>query len=656
MSIEKLELVSIAGELPHLNDAIVACLQSKTFHLENAAKLLGSSGGEDTGSGSAPEGNPFAEPLKRLTELDLRKAAIDVTQEPLPAEFTPEQINAETDRIADSLRNVQDRLRAARQQIADYESAAIHLHYLQKSDLDLGELRKAKHILYRFGRMPEENVQKLDFYSEQGFIFQSYHTESEYVWGFYFATQDRIMAVDAIMKGLLFEQFQLPEELSGTPQEGLAELQIRVTERKAEIEALEKKEAEIYSQESELLGRMYRFAKYQSEVFKLRGQCIIMRDKFNLMGYVPVAEKERFAKHIDKVPGLSVTYEAPWTDSRVQPPVRLKNGWFSKPFSMFVEMYGLPNYNGYNPTLFVAITYTLLYGIMFGDLGQGIVLALLGLFLYKKKNIELGAIMARIGVSSAVFGTLYGSVFGFEEALDPLYEKLGIPFLPLKAMDNINLIIVGAIAIGAVIIILSMLINSIVKIRRHNFEDGVFGNNGIAGLAFFVTVLLLLVGIVTGNPIIPKGAAIAVIAVTLLLIFFREPLGHWMAHKRFKSDGIGDFLLLNFFECFEFLIAYTSNTISFIRVGGFVFSHAGLMSVVMILSDMLGGDHKSILTIIIGNLFVMGLEGLLVGIQVLRLEFYEIFSRCYDGDGKPFTPISVSFDDYSEFKQSEQTA
>ena len=656
MSIEKLELVSIAGELPHLNDAIVACLQSKTFHLENAAKLLGSSGGEDTGSGSAPEGNPFAEPLKRLTELDLRKAAIDVTQEPLPAEFTPEQINAETDRIAESLRNVQDRLRAARQQIADYESAAIHLHYLQKSDLDLGELRKAKHILYRFGRMPEENVQKLDFYSEQGFIFQSYHTESEYVWGFYFATQDRIMAVDAIMKGLLFEQFQLPEELSGTPQEELAELQIRVTERKAEIEALEKKEAEIYSQESELLGRMYRFAKYQSEVFKLRGQCIIMRDKFNLMGYVPVAEKERFAKHIDKVPGLSVTYEAPWTDSRVQPPVRLKNGWFSKPFSMFVEMYGLPNYNGYNPTLFVAITYTLLYGIMFGDLGQGIVLALLGLFLYKKKNIELGAIMARIGVSSAVFGTLYGSVFGFEEALDPLYEKLGIPFLPLKAMDNINLIIVGAIAIGAVIIILSMLINSIVKIRRRNFEDGVFGNNGIAGLAFFVTVLLLLVGIVTGNPIIPKGAAIAVIAVTLLLIFFREPLGHWMAHKRFKSDGIGDFLLLNFFECFEFLIAYTSNTISFIRVGGFVFSHAGLMSVVMILSDMLGGDHKSILTIIIGNLFVMGLEGLLVGIQVLRLEFYEIFSRCYDGDGKPFTPISVSFDDYSEIKQSEQTA
>ena len=83
MSIEKLELVSIVGELPHLNDAIVACLQSKTFHLENAAKLLGSSGSEESGGSHTAEVNPYAEPLKHLTELDLRKISIDLTQEPL---------------------------------------------------------------------------------------------------------------------------------------------------------------------------------------------------------------------------------------------------------------------------------------------------------------------------------------------------------------------------------------------------------------------------------------------------------------------------------------------------------------------------------------------------------------------------------------------
>ncbi|MBR3447413.1 MAG: ATPase [Oscillospiraceae bacterium] len=653
MSIEKLELVSIAGDLPQLNAAITACLRSKVFHIENASKLLGST--EDSGSTGSLT-NPFAEPLHALQELDLRRIKSDPDAVPLPAEFTPEEIISETERITGKLKDVRSELDAARKQIADYESAAIHLKHLQPSEFDLGELTRCKHILYRFGRMPEENLQKLEFYSDAGFIFQAYHTAHEYVWGFYFAAEDRIMSADAIMKGLLFERYELPEDISGTPEQAMADLQIKLTERKAELEKLEKAEDGIYESESELLGRMYRFAKYESEIWKLRSQCILTADKFSLMGYVPVSEKETFKKCIDKVPEISVTYEAPWADSRVQPPVRLKNGWFSKPFSMFVEMYGLPNYNGYNPTVFVAITYTLLFGIMFGDLGQGIVLALIGLFLDKKKGIQLGGVMTRIGVSSAVFGALYGSVFGFEEALDPLWERTGIPFLPLKAMENMNVFVYGAIGLGACIIIVSMLINIAVNLRRRCFTEAVFGNNGIAGLAFFATVMLLIVGIVTGKQLMPKGAAVTILVVTLLLMFFREPLGHWMAHKHYESEGLADFIAGNFFECFEFLLGYTSNTISFIRVGGFVFSHAGLMAVVMTIAEMIGKDHKSILTVIIGNIIVMGFEGLIVGIQVMRLEFYEIFSRCYDGDGKPFTPISVSFDDFSEKKQSEQTA
>ncbi len=653
LSIEKLELVSISGALPRLNDALAGCLQSGVFHIENAAKLLGNT--EDSGSGRA-EPNPFAEPLKALSELDLRKIRIDAAAEPLPGEFTPEQILQETERISNSLQEVRQQLADTRKKITEYESSTIHLKHLDQADIDLGELVKCRHIVYRFGRMPEENMLKLDFYSDEGFVFQAYHTAHEYVWGFYFATPERILTVDAIMKGLLFERYELPEDVSGTPEQALAEIQSRLTEKKKLLGELEQQEKEIYGSEAELLSRMYRFSKYQSEIYRLRSQCVTMKDKFNLMGYIPAAEKETFRKYIDRIPEITAVYETPRPDSRVQPPVRLKNGWFSKPFSMFVEMYGLPNYNGYNPTAFVAVTYTLLFGIMFGDLGQGIVLALIGLFLSKKKGITLGGVMARIGVSSALFGTLYGSVFGYEDLLDPMWEKAGVPWLPLKAMENMNVFVYGAVGLGAVIIIVSMLINIAVNLRRRNYTESVFGNNGIAGLAFFSCVMLLIVGLVTGKQLMPKGAAVAVIIVTLLLMFFREPLGHRLAHKRYESEGLADFIAGNFFECFEFLIGYTSNTISFIRVGGFVFSHAGLMAVVMTIADMIGKDHKSIVTVIIGNLIVMGFEGLIVGIQVMRLEFYEIFSRCYDGDGKPFTPVSVSFDDFSENKQSEQTA
>jgi len=653
LSIEKLELVSIAGALPHLNDALTACLQSGVFHIENAAKLLGSA--EDAGAGRSDE-NPYAEAMKALGEFDLRQIRIDASAEPATAEFPPERIMQETARISESLKEIREELSETRKKISDYENSAIHLKHLKQADIDLGELVKCRHIIYRFGRMPEENMQKLDFYGDEDFVFQSYYVAHEYVWGFYFATQERIRSVDAIMKGLLFEHYELPEDVSGTPEQALSEIQNRLNEKKERLGELEKQEKQIYQNESELLGKMYCAAKYQSEVYKLRSQCVVMNDKFNLMGYIPAAEHDAFRQRIGKIPGLTASFEKPWADSKVQPPVRLKNGWFSRPFSMFVEMYGLPNYNGYNPTLFVAITYTLLFGIMFGDLGQGLVIALLGLFLQKKKGITLGGVMARIGISSAVFGALYGSVFGFEEALDPFWEKTGIPYLPMQAMKNMNVFVYGAVGLGAVIIAISMLINIIVNLRRRNYTEAIFGNNGVAGLAFFTTVMLLIVGLVAGKTIMPTAAAVPVIIVTLLLMFFREPLGHWMAHKRYESEGLADFIAGNFFECFEFLIGYTSNTISFIRVGGFVFSHAGLMAVVMTIADMIGGDQKSIVTVIIGNLIVMGFEGLIVGIQVMRLEFYEIFSRCYDGDGRPFTPVSVSFDDISETVQSGQTA
>ncbi|HAG14053.1 MAG TPA: ATPase [Ruminococcus sp.] len=650
MSIEKLELVSIAGSADRLNDAIAACLQSGVFHIENAGKLLGAA--EDSG-GSRMEHDPFAEPLKALLELDLRQ--ISIGSDPPDRSYSPEQIMQETNRISDKLHDVREGLTRSRKQVAEYESAAIHLKNLSGSDLDLGELTKCRHILYRFGRMPEENVQKLDFYSDDGFIFQAYHTAHEYVWGFYFATKERILSADAIMKGLLFERFELPPDLNGTPEQALKELQIKLTETKAELAKLEKAEHEIYEKEGAALGSMYRYAKYQNEVSKLRAQCIQTSDKFNLMGYVPVSDKDTFRKAIEKVPELSVSYEAPWTNSKVQPPVRLKNGWFSKPFNMFVEMYGLPNYNGYNPTTLLAVTYTLMFGIMFGDLGQGLLLAVIGIFLDKVKHVQLGAIMARIGFSSAVFGALYGSVFGFEEALDPLYENLGIPFLPLKAMENTNTIIFGAVGIGSVIIVISILVNICVRMKQRNYDEAVFGNNGIAGLVFYAGLLLIVLGILTGHKFATAPVIILMLVLPLLMMFFREPLGHMLAHKHYEMPGIGDFIASNFFECFEFFLGYATNTLSFIRVGGFVFSHVGLMSVVMLLSEMIGKDHKSILTIVIGNLFVMCLEGLIVGIQVLRLEFYEVFSRCYDGDGKPFTPVTVTFDDFSE-TQSEQTA
>jgi V/A-type H+-transporting ATPase subunit I len=150
----------------------------------------------------------------------------------------------------------------------------------------------------------------------------------------------------------------------------------------------------------------------------------------------------------------------------------------------------------------------------------------------------------------------------------------------------------------------------------------------------------LLLNGVLGWGIVNPVFVILIIILPLLIMFFRDPLSSLIKRKPYKFGSMGEFIATNFFELFEFLLGYASNTLSFVRIGGFGLSHAIMMSVVMLLAERVNAG-ASVAVIIFGNLLVMGLEGFVVAIQVLRLEFYEIFSRFYKGDGKPFKPVRI---------------
>ena len=119
-------------------------------------------------------------------------------------------------------------------------------------------------------------------------------------------------------------------------------------------------------------------------------------------------------------------------------------------------------------------------------------------------------------------------------------------------------------------------------------------------------------------------------------MFLKEPLSKLIEGKKERSgESAGQFVLEKFFEMFELLLSYITNTISFIRVGAFALIHAGMLSVVLTLAEMSSGASGLIINVI-GNIVVIGLEALLVSIQVLRLQFYEMFSRYYSGTGREF--------------------
>ena len=334
-------------------------------------------------------------------------------------------------------------------------------------------------------------------------------------------------------------------------------------------------------------------------------------------------------------------------DNLVSPPSKLKNNRLIKPFEEFVNMYGIPAYNEIDPTALIAFNYTLLYGIMFGDVGQGLVLSLIGFLMYKYKGLNLGKIMFRVGFSSAFFGLIYGSVFGYENALTPLYKAVGITVLPLKVLESsmTNLVLVAAVGFGVVFIVLGLVLNIINGVRQKSIEKIFFSQNGLVGLVFYVSIIISVVLLLLFNRnILSVPFILLVIVIPLLIIYFKEPLIHLSKRKKdWFPKNIGEYLIVNIFELYEVVLSYITNTVSYVRIGAFALSHAGMMSVVFILAHT-SHNSNNLIVVIVGNAFIIGMEGFIVGIQVLRLQFYEMFSRFYDGDGKEFTPSKIHYD------------
>ena len=302
-------------------------------------------------------------------------------------------------------------------------------------------------------------------------------------------------------------------------------------------------------------------------------------------------------------------------------------------------MYGLPAYNEMDPTWFVALTYSFIFGAMFGDVGQGLLLFIGGFLLYKFKHITLAGIISCAGVFSTIFGFMFGSVFGFEDIIEARWLRPVSAMTNLPFIGQLNTVFVVAIAFGMALNILVMIFQIVNAVRNHDTENIWFSNNGVAGLVFYGFLVLTVVLYMTGHKV-PGNIMMAIfLGIPILLFLFKEPLTNLVERNHRKiQEGKGMFLVQGFFELFETMLSYFSNTLSYVRIGAFAVSHAAIMEVVLMLSGAHSGDPNW-LGVVVGNAIVCLLEGLIVGIQVLRLEYYEMFSRFYKGSGREFHPF-----------------
>ena len=638
--IEKMSFVTLAGPKTEIDYLVDHYLSKHDIHLENALSELSSAEQFTTFT----EENPFKAMLTKSRELMLlvknpEKATISKINVNKAQKFI-DKIDEQIDDIRTEVANLEKQMDALNQ---DYAVLAPFktLNYSLKGIYDM------EFFKYRFGKIPRSEFDKFESYLDPDMdeIFLTCLVESEYVYGVFFAPIDKFNEVAKDFRNIHFDEIPIPKQYKGFPNDEC----LNIAKNKAELdEKIKSKNAEISTvveTNRDKLVSACRRIEIAFSNFDVRKLAAVTRDSgvtFQVLcGWMTTKEAKKLLKETDDDPNVVCIVSDDVDDHKSIPPTKLKNNRFIRPFELFVKMYGLPAYNEIDPTLFLTITYAFIFGIMFGDLGQGLCLLIGGLIVYKTKKMDLAGIICAAGVFSCIFGALFGSFFGFEGTiikpmwLSPMHAMMKLPFV-----GQLNTVFIVAVAFGMALILLAMVFQIINAKKRGDKENLFFSPNGVAGLVFYGFLVLTVVLYMTGHKTPGNVMLVIFLGIPVLLFVFKEPLGNLVEKRHKKMEG-GKvmFFVQAFFELFETMLSYFSNTISYVRIGAFAVSHAAMMEVVLMLGGITdGAGNPNWIIIVLGNIIVCGLEGLVVGIQVLRLEYYEMFSRFYTGSGREFHP------------------
>lgn len=639
--IVKMKFLSISGPKNDIDRVCEVYLSKYEMQLENAAAEL------KTTDNLQPfvEVNPYKEPLAKAEQFN---ALLSDEDQRIDASMNQEDMLSLIRDVNHDYLDLVEKKELTKKQVEEYKEKLLIMEPFRTLELDMQKSLKYKYMKVRFGRVDVNYYKRLEKYlfDDLNAVFIEGIRNENYVYGCYFVSNADSSKVDSVFNSLHFERIAIPSEYIGTPAQACEELEKEIEEKQKEIAGIKKQISELMAKNAaKLRGAKKRLEELATnfDVRKLAARIEEgdnKEDYYILCGWMGEDDVNKFlaeSKNDDKV---FVVVEEDKEKFFGEPPTKLKNPRFFKPFEMFIRMYGLPANDEMDPTMFVALTYTFIFGAMFGDVGQGLCLFVFGGLLYLIKKINLAGIISIAGLFSTFFGFMFGSIFGFEDVLKPLWIRPIDHMTTLPFLGKLNTVFIVAVAFGMFLIIVAMILHIINAAKSKDVEGTWFDANGVAGLVFYLAVVVTIVLFMTGNPL-PGGIVMGVMfGVPLLLIFLKEPLARRIEKRADKMEtGPGMYVVQGFFEMFETLLSYFSNTISFIRIGAFAVSHAAIMEVVLQLAGAESG-HPNWIGVIFGNLFVCGFEGLIVGIQVLRLEYYEMFSRFYSGSGRAFNPYT----------------
>ncbi|MBQ0039417.1 MAG: ATPase [Treponema sp.] len=474
-------------------------------------------------------------------------------------------------------------------------------------------------------------------------------------------------ALDGDLKEAGFVEIEIPKDFKGIPEDVLETLKVNAADAKAALEEVVTERRNFAETHKDELFRLLQCFSVAKQIIDVENNLESTEYVYRITGWIPAYEAKEVSKEIDKITESRAAVreylpkEVPSVISgQEKVPVQVKHNKVIQNFERMIFSYGSPLYGTIDPTPFVAVFFTVLFGIMFGDAGQGLCFLIIGILCSLKKIKisgweKFGPVFCCIGVSSTIMGLLTGEFFANETFLEPfglwVTGLFGHPHAPILHMmpssdphsiTRMFTFFGFTIGVGFLINSCGLIINITNQLSLRRWGRAFFGKNGISGALFFWYVVAFALRIAfMGHT--PQTYDFVIILGTLLISAFEEPLERLIEGERpVLENGVLSAVIGAVVEIIEIVSSYLSNTVSFVRVGAFALAHAVLGYIINALVEITPGPG-GIAVAVVGNGIVVVLEGMIVAIQVVRLQYYEFFSKFFSETGREFKPFRFEY-------------
>ena len=571
--------------------------------------------------------NKFYDELKKIyADLGLTDLPEDISQASSPSD----EDSSAAAKIISSYQDLQTKITDATAEAAKVADAYKEANAFANLQVSYSELEHLSFLSLKIGKIVPANFDDLKEALEGVAVVIPLGDDKSHV--LVASSKKGRFALESELKNHDFVKVEVPADFKGVPADVLDGLKKKEVEANKRCEELATEKANFAETHKTLIISLLEKFAIAVQIDEVTQKLESTELVYRITGWISASDAESYMKDLDQLTESRIAirefdpYEVPSVMSgKEDVPVKLTHGKLVKSFERMIFSYGSPIYGTIDPTPWVALFFTVLFGIMFGDCGQGLVLLLVGV-LMACKVIKLGGwekfarVFICVGVSSSIMGLLTGEFFGTEKLLEPFAKWVtglfGNPHAPiLKLMPNgdpksiyVMFGVFGvAVGIGFLINTCGLIINILNNIIRKRYGDAFFGKNGLAGAIFFWYVIALVIRIAVAHH---KIAAydIIIIAVSLFFAAFAAPFGRALNHEKpLLENGVGSYVISSIVEIIEVVSGYLSNTVSFVRVGAFALSHAVLNFTIMTLTNLTGGEGTvaGIIILILGNALII---------------------------------------------------